>query len=130
MRIMACTDGASLGLSGTECSWPTRSSDGTANVTIKVSATQPRMTNSESLRIVRAMKGIRGRSVFMRPSTGEGKRVHFRDDRRLHGCLGTSWRLMTTMPHVNAIITVLPTIDVIPAGAATTVAIVICNDLA
>ena len=37
---------------------------------------------------------------------------------------------MTTMPNINAIITVLPTIDAIPAVAATTVAIVICNDLA
>ena len=37
---------------------------------------------------------------------------------------------MTTMPDVSAIITVLPTIDAIPAVAATTVAIVICNDLA
>jgi hypothetical protein len=27
------------------------------------------MTNSENLRIVRAMKGGRGRSVLMRPST-------------------------------------------------------------
>ena len=37
---------------------------------------------------------------------------------------------MTTMPNINAIVTVLPTIDAIPAVAATTVAIVICNDLA
>ena len=35
---------------------------------------------------------------------------------------------MTTIPNVNAIMTVLPTIDAIPAVAATTVAIVICND--
>ena len=36
---------------------------------------------------------------------------------------------MTTIPNINAIMTVLPTIDAIPAVAATTVAIVICNDL-
>jgi hypothetical protein len=37
---------------------------------------------------------------------------------------------MTTMPNINAIITVLPTIDALPAVAATTVATVICDDLA
>src|ERR1700722_2211626 len=95
MRIMACTDGASGGLSDTECCCPTCSSDGTARVTIRISATQARMMNSEDLRIVRAMKGGWGRPVLMRPSlviqqqgtyqrTGPGRPKHLTGGARAH----------------------------------------------
>ena len=77
MCVRACTDGASLGISDTECCCPTRSSDGIAaaqfqptdaRLAITINPSQARMMNSENLRIVRAMKGGRGRSVLMRPS--------------------------------------------------------------
>ena len=77
MCVMACTDGASWGISDTECSSPTRSNDGIADaqfqptdarVVIRITASQARMMNTENLRMLRAMKGGRGCSVLMQPS--------------------------------------------------------------
>ena len=77
MRLMACTDGASFGISETECFSATRSSDGIAadqlqptdaRFEIRISASQARMMSSENVRMVRAMKGGRGCSELMRRS--------------------------------------------------------------
>src|SRR6476660_6602261 len=74
MRIIACTDGVSLGISETECVAATRSSDGIADdhfpptdarVEIRINTSQARMMSSENLCMVRAMKGGRGLSELM-----------------------------------------------------------------
>ena len=72
MRFMACTAGASWGPAVPNAVVPTLSSDGTPNVTIRVSATQARMMSTESLRIIRAMTGGRVRWVLMRPPSAGG----------------------------------------------------------
>jgi hypothetical protein len=75
MCVRARTDGASAGITDTECSRPTRSSEGIADAQFHptearlastISASQIRTMGSANRRIVRAMKGGRGFSVLMR----------------------------------------------------------------
>ena len=85
---MACTDGASLGISDTECFSATRSSDGmndagfqptAARVEIRINTSQATMMNRENLRMVRAIKGGRERSVVIRRSlVPQQQRTHER----------------------------------------------------
>jgi hypothetical protein len=75
MRVIAWTDGASVGVSDTECALSTSSSGGTATAKTTAIPNHARMMSTENLWIVRAMNG---RSVcswttgllLMRPSAG------------------------------------------------------------
>ncbi|COV54138.1 Uncharacterised protein [Mycobacterium tuberculosis] len=65
IRPIASNDGASLGLSDTDRSWPTASSDGTNTVTTTQTASQPRMIGTAKAWIILAMNGFSGRALVL-----------------------------------------------------------------
>ena len=84
MRFIALNDGASVGLSDTECSFSTCSSEGTPILTMTVIASHAKMMGTENRWIVRATNGGAVCSLPMcmvRRSCGlqqaGGKGVHF-----------------------------------------------------
>ena len=96
MRIIAATDGASLGDIETACILPTTSSCGTDTFSTAMSATQPTMMGTANRRIHRAIPLLRGCSARMtgsivgaltRPSSAHRTSWALQRDSSLRRCL-------------------------------------------